>query len=126
MEKFRCCLVTEDPGPWTAGVDDTADPAMVNAMHRIRDRLSYQMPIGDLIWALEAGTQIDSRTMLGGDLTRCLLSNAAARLRAIGLHQDPWPWSPLRQRIKDAWAVLRRNGVCIRTSSAACRGEKRS
>lgn len=116
MNSFRCCLVADDPQPWEAGVDDSADLAMVSAMHSIRDRLSYQMPIGDLIWALEAGIQIDSRTMLGGDLTRCLLSNAAARLRAIHLHENPWPWSPLSQRIKDAWAIIRRNGVCIRTS----------
>lgn len=116
MSSFRCCLTTDDPGPWKAGVNDTADPNMIHAMHRIRDRLSNQMPIGDLIWVLEAAVQIDSRTTLGGDIQRCLLWNAAARLKAIGLHKNPWPWSPLSQRIKDAWAIIRRNGVCIRTS----------
>src|SRR5450631_1503603 len=71
----RCCLTTPDPGKWQAGVDDTADPAMVKAMHNIRDRLSHRMPLIDLIWALKAAVQIDSRTRMGHDIQNCLLSN---------------------------------------------------
>lgn len=114
---MRCCLTTTDPGPWKAGVDDAADPAMVNAMHNIRDRLSYAMPIGDLIWALKASIQIDNRTMLGGDIQRCLLSNAAHRLEILTEGTDPAPWLGWRYRLRDAWAVWRRRGVCIRTRS---------
>ena len=90
----RCCLTTPDPGAWKAGVDDTADPSMVKAMHNITERLSHRMPLSDLIWALKAAVQIDSRTMLGGNIQRCLLSNAADRLEFIyattpSLHPDP-------------------------------------
>lgn len=115
---FRCCLTTSDPGPWTAGVDDSADPEMVRAMHTIRDRLSHNTPLRDLIWALKASVNIDSRTRLGGDIQRCLLSNAAHRLQTLGEGVDPAPWRSLRDRIADAWAVLRRRGVCIRTGAA--------
>jgi hypothetical protein len=110
---MRCCLTTPDPGSWKAGADDTADPRMVGAMHGIRDRLSYSMPIGDLIWALKASVQIDSRTMLGGDIQRCLLSNAAHRLEILAEGKDPAPWRTLRDRIKDAWAVIWRRAVCV-------------
>lgn len=107
-------LQTPDPGPWKAGVDDTADPAMIKAMHKIRDTLSYNMPISDLIWALKASAQIDNRTTLGRDIQRCLLSNAAHRLEILAEGKDPAPWRTLRARLKDAWAIVQRRAVCIR------------
>lgn len=90
-----------------------ADPSMTNALYRIRDLLSYEMPIDDFIWSLKAAVQIDSRTMLGGDIQRCLLSNAAHRLEILQKQIDPdaiwrargWP------RLKDAWAVFRGRAV---------------
>jgi hypothetical protein len=108
-------LTTPDPGPWKAGVDDGAEDSMINRMHSIRDKLSHNMPLDDFIWALKAGVNIDSRTMLGGDITRCLLSNAAHRLAIMGKQIDPdaiwrgrgWP------RLKDAWAVYRGRAVVI-------------
>ncbi len=30
MPPVCCCKDTPDPGPWKAGVDDSADPAMVS------------------------------------------------------------------------------------------------
>lgn len=110
---FRCCLLTSDPGEWTAGVDDTADPYMVNRMHSITNRLSHAMPLDDLIWALKASVNIDSRTMLGGDIQRCLLSNAAHRLEILGKNIDPtaiWKMRGL-PRLKGAWAVFRGRAV---------------
>lgn len=107
-------LQTPDPGPWKAGVDDTADPAMVKAMHKVRDTLSYDMPISDLIWALKASAQIDNRTTLGRDIQRCLLSNAAHRLEILAEGKDPAPWRTLRARLKDAWAIVQRRAFCIR------------
>src|SRR6202043_2229582 len=107
-------LTTPDPGKWKAGVDDTADPEMIRIMHKITERLSYQMPVRDLIWALKASVNVDSRTMLGGDIQRCLLSNAAHRLELLSEHVDPAPWLGWRYRLRDAWAVIRRRGVCIR------------
>lgn len=105
---FRCCMTTPDPGPWTAGKNDSADPSMIKQMHNIRDRLSYKMPLDDFIWTLKASAQIDSRTMLGGDLQRCLLHNAAHHLEILAKQIDPdaiwrtrgWP------RLADAWAVF--------------------
>ena len=99
----------------SAGVDDGADPDMVKALHRITERLSYKMPIRDLIWALDAAAQIDSRTRLGGDIQRCLLSNAAHRLRILAEGVDPAPWRSLRDRVADCWMIIRRRGVCVRT-----------
>ena len=123
----RCCLTTPDPGAWTAGKNDTADPDMVARMHSIRDRLSHRMPLSDLIWALNAAVQIDSRTTLGGDIQRCLLSNAADRLEFIyattpSLHPDPktlervrWlvSWRYFNGKVRDAWAVFRRRAVAL-------------
>lgn len=109
----RCCLTTPDPGAWQAGVDDGADPEMIMLMHDIREKLSYRMPIRDLIWALKSVIHVDNRTMLGGDLQRCLLSNAAHRLELLAEKIDPAPWNTLPGRIKDAWAVIRRRAVCI-------------
>lgn len=119
MMTFRCCLLTDDPGPWTAGKDDSADPRMVSAMHNIRDRLSNRMPLDDFIWALKASVQIDNRTMLGGDIQRCLLWNAAHRLEILAKQIDPdaiwrmrgWP------RLKDAWAVFRGRAVVVYVKS---------
>lgn len=109
----RCCLTTPDPGSWKAGVDDGASPDMIRVMHSIRNKLSYRMPIRDFVWALRASVQIDSRTMLGGDIQRCLLSNAADRIEVLALHKDPLPWLRPLDRIRDAWAVLQRRAVVV-------------
>lgn len=114
----RCCLNTPDPAPWRAGVDDSADPEMVLRMHSIRDNLSYATPIPVLIKQLNAAVQIDSRTMLGGDIQRCLLSNAAHRLTLLARNIDPAPWRTLRLRISDAWAVIMRRAVAIHVAAS--------
>lgn len=113
---LRCCLTTPDPGKWQAGVDNSADPEMIMRMHNIRDRLSYQMPIRDLIWALQSAVNVDSRTMLGGDIQRCLLSNAAHRLTLLAEKIDPAPWLTWRTRFADAWAVINGRAVAIHVS----------
>jgi hypothetical protein len=115
MTEFRCCLITRDPGPWTAGVDDSADPPMVRKMHDIRNGLSNRTPIREFIQMLRSAVQIDSRTRLGGDIQRCLLSGAAHRLTILALKMDPdaiwkargWP------RLKDAWAVFQGRAVVV-------------
>jgi hypothetical protein len=86
---------------------------MIEAMRDITDKLSYRMPLKDFIWALKAAMQIDSRTMLGGDIQRCLLSNAAERLEKLEWKVDPMPWLSWRDRLKDAWAVVQRRAVVI-------------
>jgi hypothetical protein len=110
----RCCLTTPEPGEWTAGVDDTADPGMINRMRDIVKRLNYRMSIWELIWVLKAATNIDSRTQLGGDIQRCLLSNAAYRLEILALNIAPsQSWKKRRDIIRDAWSVLRGRAVAI-------------
>lgn len=118
--ELRCCLTTPDPGKWTAGVDDSGDDEHTERMHNIRDKLSYNMPIDDFIWALKSAVGIDSRTMLGGDITRCLLSNAAHRLEIMTKKTDPtsiWNMPGSKWRIKDAWAVFRGRAVVIYVKS---------
>lgn len=80
---FNCCLNTPEPGPWTAGVDDSASDEMVATMNGIRDNLSYRTPVLDFIKQLQAAIQIDNRTLLGRDIQRCLLDNAAHRLKLL-------------------------------------------
>lgn len=110
---WHCCLNTPDPGPWQAGVDDGADPQMIDKMHSIRDNLSYSTPIFDFIQQLRSAVHLDSRTRLGGDLQRCLLSNAAHRLTLLSQKIDPAPWRSLGQSIKDAWAVFKGRAVAL-------------
>lgn len=115
----RCCLTTPEPGAWTAGIDDTADPGMINRMRDIIKRLNYRMPIWELIWVIKAAVNIDSRTQMGGDIQRCLLSNAAYRLEILALQIEPsQSWKKRRDIIKDAWAVLRGQAVAIYTKKA--------
>lgn len=112
---FECCQTIPDPGPWTAGVDDSADPRMVKAMHDIRDKLSYNMPLDDFIWAMKAAVHLDGRTKLGWRLQVCLMWNAVHRLEILAKQIDPdaiWRargWA----RIKDAWAVYQGRAVVI-------------
>lgn len=113
---FRCCLNTTDPGPWTAGVDDSADPEMVSAMHNITLNLSNDTALPDYIKKLRAAVNIDSRTRLGGDIQRCLLSGAADRLLLMSKNIDPWPWQSRRQRWRDAWDVFMGRAVAIRVT----------
>lgn len=110
----RCCLTTPEPGKWTAGVDDSADPAMIERMKDIVSRLNYRMPIWELIWCLKAASNIDSRTRMGGDIQRCLLSNAAYRLEILAVQIDPTQmWKKTSDRIKDAWAVYKGRAAAI-------------
>lgn len=117
MAEFQCCRLTPDPGPWTAGVDDSADPQMTARMHGILDKMSYDTPLHDFIWCLKAAVNVDSRTKLGWRLQVCLLWNAAHRLEILGERIDPdaiWRgggWA----RIKDALAVYQGRAVAIYT-----------
>src|ERR1700693_3027218 len=110
---FWCCLNTPDPGLWTAGVDDSADPEMISVMHAIRDNLSYRTSIFEFIKQLRAAVNIDNRTLLGWDIQRCLLSNAAYRLTLLAEKIDPAPWRTRRERFRDAWVVLKGRAVAI-------------
>jgi hypothetical protein len=101
-----CCKETSDPGPWKAGVDDGADPPMVNRMHAVRDQLSHAMSDDDLIWICRASAGLDQRTRLGYHIQCCVLFNAAARLALLSKGENPYPRSPLRYRISRAWLVL--------------------
>ena len=122
---MECCLNTPLPKPWKAGVDDTADPPMIVSMERIRSNLSHKTPLPEFIAKLKAAVQIDSRTLLGHDIQRCLLSNAADRLEFI-YATDPrlavqdrkhirWcaSWRYFNGGLRDAWAVFRRRAVAL-------------
>jgi hypothetical protein len=115
-----------DPQPWKAGVDDTADPPMIAAMHNIADRLSHRTPMGEFIRMLRGGMQLDSRTHLGWHVQAALLANAADRLeymfdsycplQDLKLHEDVvWKlsWGYFNTKLKDAWAVFRRKAVAL-------------
>lgn len=111
----RCCLLTPDPDVWTAGKDDSADPPMIRRMHNVRDRLNHSTPIDEFIQMLRMAVGIDSRTMLGGDIQRCLLSNAAHRLEILAKGIDPdaiWRRTGFA-RFWDAWAVFKGRAVVI-------------
>ena len=110
---FYCCLNTPDPGPWQAGVDDSADTEMVGTMHTIQNNLSYRTPVFEFIGKLRMAAQIDNRTLLGRDIQRCLLSNAAHRLTLLAEKIDPAPWRTLKERLRDAWAVFNGRAVAI-------------
>ncbi len=83
--------------------------------------------MAEFIWMLKAAVQIDSRTLLGHDLQRCLLSNAADRLEAIcastpSLQPDAkvidhvrwWSsWGYFNGKTRDAWAVFRRRAIAL-------------
>lgn len=116
---FDCCLNTPDPLPWQAGVDDSADPNMVSTMHSIQDNLSYRTPIFEFIGKLRAAVQIDNRTLLGRDIQRCLLSNAAHRLTILAERIDAAPWRSSRERFYDAWAVFKGRAVAIHVRGTA-------
>lgn len=123
----NCCHSAADPAPWKAGVDDASDPSMVGAMHRIRCGLSHRTPLPDFIWMLKAAVQIDSRTTMGHDIQRCLLSNAADRLEILYVSSNTLPagdknlervrwgmsWRYYNGKIRDAWAVFRRRAVAL-------------
>jgi hypothetical protein len=86
---------------------------MINRMHHIRDGLSRNMSTSALIDKLHAAVQIDSRTKLGHDIQRCLLSCAADRLMVLVEHVDHAPWRTWVQNLRDALAVYRREAVAI-------------
>jgi hypothetical protein len=87
---------------------------MISRMRDIIKRLNYRMPIWELIWVLKAAVNIDPRTTLGGDIQRCLLSNAAYRLEILALHIDPTQsWKRWSDIVRDAWSVLRGRAVAI-------------
>lgn len=81
----------------------------------IRDGLSFNTPLWAFIQKLKASVNIDSRTMLGGDIQRCLLSNAAHRLEILGLRIDPtasWRRTGFA-RLREAWDVFHGRAVAI-------------
>ncbi len=115
-----------DPQSWKAGVDDSADPPMITSMHSIAGRLSHRTPMGEFIRMLRAAVQIDNRTLLGNDIQRCLLSNAADRLEFMFASYCPsvdpkidarvmWyvSWRYFNAKLKDAWAVFRKRAVAL-------------
>lgn len=103
---FCCCKETTDPGPWKAGVDDSADPYMVDRMHAVRNRLRGDMSNDDLIWICRTSAALDQRTRLGYHIQCCVLHNAAGRLELLAKGRDPYPYGLLSYRISQAWAVL--------------------
>jgi hypothetical protein len=115
-----------DPQSWKAGVDDSADPEMIARMHDIAGRLSHRTPMGEFIRMLNAAVHVDSRTRLGHDIQRCLLSNAADRLEFMFASYCPlqdakleeharWcmSWGYFNQKLRDAWAVFRKRAVAL-------------
>lgn len=112
-----CCKETSDPGPWKAGVDDSADPEMIARMHKVRDRLSNSMSTDDLIWMCRASAGLDQRTRLGYHIQCCVLHNAADRLALLSKGEDPWPRRSYRVRLRQAWEVFKGRGFMVR-----CRG----
>lgn len=113
MPPVCCCKDTPDPGPWKAGVDDSADPAMVRKMHAVRDRLSNQMSNEDLIWMCRASAGLDQRTRLGYHIQCCVLHNAASRIELLANGTDPNPYGYFRDRLQSAWAVLTGRAAAI-------------
>jgi hypothetical protein len=101
-----CCKDTPDPGPWKAGVDDSAEPGMVKRMHEVRDRLRNDMSNDDLIWMCRTSASLDQRTRLGYHIQCCVLHNAASRLELLAKGRDPNPYGLFGHRIAQAWAVL--------------------
>jgi hypothetical protein len=115
------------PAPWKAGVDNSADPMMVERMEQIQQNLNHRTPMPEFIKMLNRAVNIDSRTIMGQDIQRALLSNAAIRLEYLYLALDPVPEGPLKEdgkwlmswryfncgRFRDAWAVFKRRAVAL-------------
>ena len=111
---FQCCREIADPGKWTAGKDDTADPYMIDRMHNILDKLSFTMPLDTFIKVVKQSVHLDGRTKLGWQIQVCLLWNAVHRLEILSKQIDPDAiWKRPKDRIKDAWAVYRGKAVVI-------------
>jgi hypothetical protein len=115
-----------DPQPWKAGVDDSADPSMIEAMHDIAGRLSHRTPMGEFIRMCRASAHLDQRTRLGYHIQCAILANAADRLefmfdsycplQDLKLHEEVvWKlsWGYFNTKLRDAWAVFRRKAVAL-------------
>ena len=116
----------DDPKPWKAGVYDSADSPMISRMHDIAGRLSHRTPMPEFIRMLKAAASIDSRTLLGHAIQRCLLSNAADRLEVMFASTYPgadvkldehvhWytQWGYFNAKLRDAWAVFCKRAVAL-------------
>lgn len=118
-------MIPADPMPWTAGVDDSADPAMVARMHYVLDNLSHKTSVPDLIKLARMSAHLDQRTRLGYHVQCALLANVADRLEVMYaslpdadpavVEQVNWymRWGYFNGKIADAWAVFRRRAVAL-------------
>lgn len=115
-----------DPKPWKAGVDDSADPEMIAAMHDIAGRLSHRTPMGEFIRMCRASAHLDQRTRLGYHIQCAILGNAADRLEFMFASYCPlqdieleknvrWymQWGYFNSKFRDAWAVFKRRAVAL-------------
>lgn len=115
-----------DPKPWKAGVDDSADPAMIAAMHDIAGRLSHRTPMPEFIKMVRGSAGLDQRTRFGYHIQCAILHNAADRLEVMFASCCPlqdlelekhvrWymQWGYFNQKLRDAWAVFRRRAVVL-------------
>jgi hypothetical protein len=117
--------VPNDPQPWKAGVDDSADPEMIARMHYVLDNLSHKTTVPDLIHLARMSAQLDQRTRLGYHVQCALLANVADRLEVIYAslpEADPavvahvkWymNWGYFNGKAKDAWAVFQRRAIAL-------------
>lgn len=109
----ECCLRISAPGLWKAGIDDSADPDMVERMRRVTTRLSHNMSTDDLAWMCRASAALDQRTRLGYHIQCCVLHNAASRLELLSKGKDPMPWSHWFNRLRSGWEVFRGRAFAI-------------
>lgn len=117
--------IPKDPQPWKAGVDDSADPAMIDNMHYVLNNLSHKTTVPDLIRLARMSAGLDQRTRLGYHVQCATLHNLADRLEVIYASlpgADPaviahvkWymSWGYFNGKAKDAWAVFRRRAVAL-------------
>lgn len=114
-----------DPGPWTAGIDDTADPKMIANMHYVLNNLSHKTTVPDLIKLARMSAGLDQRTRLGYHVQCALLANVADRLEVMYaslpdadlavVEHVRWymSWGYFNGKIKDAWAVYKRRAIAL-------------
>lgn len=109
-----CCKDTPDPGPWQAGVDDSADRVMIMRMHDARSMLHGDISNEDLIKAIRISVGLDQRTRLGYNIQCCVLHLAASRLELLALAHNltPYPRS-WRVRLASAWEVFQGRAAAV-------------
>lgn len=112
--RVGCCMGTPDPGPWTAGVDDSADQYMIHRMHSARSMLRNDISDEDLVKVCRISVGLDQRTRLGYHIQCCVLHLAASRLELLALKRDPYPYTTWRARLHMAWEVWKGRANAIR------------